>query len=164
MLMKALPATGYRLLLLTSSFILPPSSFRYPPPRFRRRPGGAHRGQRGDERHDVDAVPTLVRAQALYRLALRDAVAAAQARHAVNLREGARDDQVRVVADERDGALVVGRLDVVIISLVNQHDRLARHLREERAHLALRREARGRVVGIADVDEAGARRRAQHLL
>src|SRR5438105_13239777 len=36
------------------------------------------------QRHDVDAVPHLMRAQLLERFLLRDAVAAAESRHAIN--------------------------------------------------------------------------------
>ena len=57
---------------------------------------------------------------------LRDRVAAAKTGHAEDLRERARNDEIRMRRDERDRRFVVGRIRVVEIGLVDEDDRVAR--------------------------------------
>ena len=67
-----------------------------------------------------------------------DAVAQPHARHPVDLRERARDDQVRVAVDELGHAPIARVLDEVVIRLVDQHHGARRHPRQERLELACR--------------------------
>ena len=72
----------------------------------------------------------------LDRLGVADGVSHAQARHAVGLRERARDDDVRVLDRDRDVRVVIGIGDVVEVRLVDEHvgsgDSVARFARNSR--------------------------------
>ena len=91
------------------------------------------------------------------------AVAHAQRREPVGLRERARDDQVRVSAEPLDRARAVGRREVLVVGLVEHDDDLARHLRDERLDLRAADPGAGRVVRVRDEHDARARPdRRQH--
>ena len=68
-----------------------------------------------------------------------------------------------MILHQRDHAFILGTVRIVMVSLVHQNHRVARHLVEELAHFFLRRNAGGGIVRIADVNQALVRG-GQHLL
>ena len=119
------------------------------------------RRRRGDP-HDIGAVPRLAFAQPLNRIVLGHAIAAAQARHSVNFGKGARDDEVAMLPDQRNHALILRTVGVMIIRLVHQNHGVVRHALDKLAHFVFRSDAGGGIIRIADVNQA-ALRCGQHL-
>ena len=58
-----------------------------------------------------------------------------------------------MILDQRNHAFVVGAVGVVEVSFVHQNRRLARSFRDKLTHVILRRDAGGRIIWIADVNE-----------
>src|SRR5215471_10673943 len=96
--------------------------------------------------HAVDAVPHLISAQAIDRFLLSNTIAAAQSCHAVDFRERARDNQVRMIFHESDHTLVVGAIGIMKIRFVYENHRLWRSRCDEIPEFVLWRDAGGRVV------------------
>src|SRR5581483_3501712 len=110
--------------------------------------------ERGDlrGRGDVERAPHLV--GRLDDVRRRDAVADARTREAVDLREGAKHDDVAAGRVElRDRVRVVGIGDVLEVRLIDHDERLRRDALDERAQLRAAVRCSGRVVRMADVDE-----------
>ena len=96
---------------------------------------------------------------------MRDGVALAQAGHSVRLREGARDDHLRVLDGERHVRLVIRIGHVVEVRLVDEDRRVGRRgdqLREEVAGRPRADVRRRRVVRVAVEHEPRAFRRVEH--
>ena len=87
----------------------------------------------------------------------RDRVAEPHAGHPVDLREGPGHDHVGEALDRVERGTVGGGLDEVVVGLVHQHGRGRGDLGEEGLELVAAHDRARRVVGVADVDEAGAR-------
>ena len=117
---------------------------------------------RGGQRHDVDAVPGQVRPHSPDRFRLRNAVPATQPGHRVNLRECARDDQVRMILHQRQDRFIIGAVGIVEVSLVDENHGFWRNLIDEFAQFILRGDAGGRVVRITNVNQSF-RAGGQHL-
>ena len=77
----------------------------------------------------------------------------AEAGHAVELGEGPQDDDVLIGRHQRRGRL--GRLGEVDVGLVQEHDGPLRLVGDQVLDVVLGSDRPGRVVGVADVDQAG---------
>jgi hypothetical protein len=113
-------------------------------------------GRRADVERHADAVEMIDQA--------RRAVGPAepQAAHGVDLREGARHDDIVALADRGidqfdAGRIIVGGDELGIGRVDHQHD-VVRQAGAQPRHLAVRQIAAGRVVRIGDIDQLGARR------
>src|SRR5438094_9452593 len=78
-----------------------------------------------------------MRVHSLNRFTLRYAVATAQSGHAVNLGERAREDQGRMIFNERDYTFIIRTVGVMVIGPVHQNCRLRRRLSVDVAHFIL---------------------------
>ena len=85
-----------------------------------------------------------------------DRVADAQRRQAVDLREGAGDDEIRVAFDETNAVRIAGRRNVLRIGFVEHHPDVRRHAIEQSAQRSFVHPGAGGVVRIADEDDPGA--------
>ncbi len=85
----------------------------------------------------------------------------ANAGHAIELGEGAQNDDVLAVLHEVERAW---RIAEVNIGLVDQQDRVFGSIGHRIFDLGLRRAGSGGVVGVADVDHAGVGRGSEHRL
>ena len=94
---------------------------------------------------------------AFNRFLLRDAVAAAESRHAINFRKRARDDQVRMILHQRDHTLVAGAVGVMKVRFVHENRRFARSLRNEIAQSILGSDTGGGIVRVADINQTSFR-------
>ena len=99
---------------------------------------------------------------------MRNRVALPEARHAVRLRERARDDDARILERHRHVRLVIRIGDVVEVGLVDQDRRLRRAcvaiFCEEVARRLRADVGGGRVVRVAVEHQPGALRRGHHLV
>ena len=82
------------------------------------------------------------------------AVANAQAGQAVDLGEGAADEQIRKILEPGRRIDALGSRDVLVVGLVEDNDHILGNAREEGAHLGIRQEIAGRIVRIGDPDNA----------
>lgn len=85
---------------------------------------------------------------------LRDGIAEAHASHSVNFRECTRDDEIGVLRNHVDDAGVARVFDEVEIRFVDEDVCGGRNFGEKIGEFVARVDCGGRVVGIADVDEA----------
>src|SRR5258705_10786148 len=125
--------------------------------------------QTGDGRsqgHNVYAVPDLMRAQALNRLRISHAIAATQSCHSVDLRKGARHDQIWMVPDHRYYAFIVGAVSVMKISFVHQNRGFLRNFADELAECVPWGDAGSGIVRIAYIDQSltGGRRHFRKIV
>ncbi len=126
-------------------------------------PGLRHRQRRlgALQRHDTDVADGVPGRHLGDGVLVADGVADAQTGHPEALREGARDDDARVLDRRRDEGLVARHRAVLEVGLVDQHRGVRRLLHQRGQIGAGVRSADGgghRVVGIAVEHQAGALR------
>src|SRR5262245_57145859 len=97
----------------------------------------------------------------LEQIGARHRSAGADARHAVNLGEGSKDDNILVLRNEVGSHLIAGDVNV---RLVEKNHAALWFVLDQPLDIGARGDRAGRVVGIAKVDETGIRAGGRHLL